>query len=61
MRLERVDLETGERTPSVVIGLENQTGLARIWLGDSVLDLQRGYPDTCQRRLSKLFLVGGAR
>ncbi|MHC4992627.1 MAG: protein kinase domain-containing protein, partial [Planctomycetota bacterium] len=61
LRLERVDLETGERTPSISIGPTDTAGLVVIWINDAVLDPDRGYAYNYVRRLSKLFLIDGDR
>ena len=57
LRLERVDLATGERTPSFVIGPEGEAGLVVIRVDERVLDPSRHICYTFQRRLSTLFLV----
>ena len=59
-RLERVDLETGERSPSLIVGPPPQPGLIRVWMNDPVFDPDTGYAYNYLRRLGKLFVVHGA-
>ena len=61
MRLERVDLATGKRTPSIAIGPEGEPGLVSIEIADRVLDPGRRIAYTYQRRLSTLFMVEQVR
>jgi dipeptidyl aminopeptidase/acylaminoacyl peptidase len=61
MRLERVDLATGERTPSITIGPEGEAGVVAVQIFDRVLDPRRRIAYTFQRRLSTLFLVEEVR
>ena len=61
LRLERVDLATGTRTPSIAIGPEGQAGLVVIQLNERVLDPNRRIAYTSQRRLSTLFAVEEVR
>jgi len=57
MRLERVDLATGEHTPGFAIGPEAEAGLVSIQIADRVLDPGSRIAYTYQRRLSTLFMV----
>jgi len=61
MRLERVEIDTGTRTESAVIGPTNEVGLVRVLLADGVFDPGRGYAYEYLRRLSTLYLVSPAR
>jgi hypothetical protein len=58
LRLERVDLQTGERSPSFVIGPENEVGLFEVKLAEPVPEPGGGYCYSYKRRLSQLFVVG---
>jgi hypothetical protein len=60
MRLTRVDLATGERTPSLVVGPADQVGLVRVEMDDHVIDPERAFSYEYLRRLSTLYLVAGA-
>ena len=57
LRLAHVDLTTGERTPSFVIGPEEEAGLVQIAVTERFLDPSRPICYTYQRRLSVLFLA----
>jgi len=57
LRLTRVDLTTGERTPSVVIGPEGEAGIVIIRVDERVLDPGLPFCYMYQRRLSVLFLA----
>ena len=60
MRLDRVDLATGRRTPSLSVGPPDEVGLVRVRLGDvSVLDPGRPFAYEYLRRFSTLYLVTG--
>jgi len=60
MRLARVDLATGARTPSLVVGPADEVGLVRVEMDDRVLDPERTFSYEYLRRLSTLYLVTGA-
>ena len=60
MRLTRVDLATGERTPSLVVGPADEVGLVRVEMDDRVIDPERPFSYEYLRRLSTLYLVAGA-
>jgi eukaryotic-like serine/threonine-protein kinase len=57
MRLARVDLATGTRGESFVIGPQQQAGVLSVGLGRAVFDPTRGYAYGYRRQLSALFLV----
>jgi hypothetical protein len=61
LRLTRVDLATGARTPSVVVGPEGEAGIVSIRLDQRALDEGRGLCYSFQRRLSTLYLVAEAQ
>jgi hypothetical protein len=61
MRLERVDLATGEHTPGFAIGPQGEAGLVTIQIAEHVLDPGRPIAYTYQRRLSTLFMVEKVR
>ena len=57
LRFTRVDLTTGERTPSFVIGPDGEAGIVSIRVDERVLDPSRPLCYMYQRRLSVLFLA----
>jgi hypothetical protein len=59
MRLVRVDLATGARTPGPVIGPADEVGLVRVRMSDPAIAPDRTFSYDYLRRLSKLFLVSG--
>jgi Tol biopolymer transport system component len=61
LRLQRVDLATGARTPSAVIGPEGEAGIVSIRLDERILDPSRRICYSFQRRLSTLYLVAEAQ
>tara|TARA_R110002072_G_scaffold273253_2_gene434011 strand:+ start:1659 stop:3332 length:1674 start_codon:yes stop_codon:yes gene_type:complete len=59
LRLERVDLKTGERTASLVIGPEREAGIVQLQLSAPIAEPGGGYCYAYKRRLSQLFVVDG--
>jgi len=57
LRFERVDLATGERAPSVVLGPDGEAGVVLVGISDPVLDPSRGIACSFARRLSTLYVV----
>jgi hypothetical protein len=59
VRVERVDLATGERTPALTIAPEERAGLVSIWFRPRVYEPGQGYAYNYGYQLSKLYVVHG--
>jgi len=59
LRLERVDLGTGERVPSLVVGPAREAGLVSLNLSQPIPGPGGGYCYSYIRRLSQLLVVDG--
>jgi len=58
-RLERVDLATGAREPSLTVGPRDQVGLVLVWCSGRIVDPTLGFAYGYRRTLSNLYVVGG--